>query len=421
MDIDQHVNQIVQNIVSEITNKVQAQASDAITKKVNEVISAVDYTSIIADKINQQIVQKLNQLPIDAKAIEGSLTKRVDELAQSLYNTVQKKSVDIVNNSINSYVKNIDFNQLSKTTLLLALENQEFKYPNNAIPPEAVQKNGFILSGDNIVGGIITKFGSTGIDDKATGCQLTVMDEVTVVENNLLTKDLTVKGSATIEGDINITGRVDPQSAFYKNLVSTTTEHVRDSLNSSVFEQYSGLIFEKIKKHGVDLDKLSVNGQDVVTGNALGQGIINSNLTKLGTLRDLTVNGETFLGQTIYISTKRVGINTIEPTQALSVWDQEVEVGVGKLSHNTAVIGTPRNQPLVLSSNGKNNLTVLPEGGVSVDTIKVGNMVITTSDKPPNTDQPKGTIVFNENPSLGGPLGWVSLGGARWANFGIID
>jgi len=29
--------------------------------------------------------------------------------------------------------------------------------------------------------------------------------------------------------------------------------------------------------------------------------------------------------------------------------------------------------------------------------------------------------VFNSNPSLGGPLGWVSLGDARWANFGIID
>jgi len=29
--------------------------------------------------------------------------------------------------------------------------------------------------------------------------------------------------------------------------------------------------------------------------------------------------------------------------------------------------------------------------------------------------------VFNANPTLGGPLGWVSLGDARWANFGLVD
>ena len=48
-------------------------------------------------------------------------------------------------------------------------------------------------------------------------------------------------------------------------------------------------------------------------------------------------------------------------------------------------------------------------------------LCLDSSETPPTDDQPMGTIVFNSNPSLGGPLGWVSLGGARWANFGIID
>ena len=32
-----------------------------------------------------------------------------------------------------------------------------------------------------------------------------------------------------------------------------------------------------------------------------------------------------------------------------------------------------------------------------------------------------GTIVWNENPAQGGPVGWICLGGTRWAKFGIIE
>ena len=70
MDIDQHVNQIVQNIVAEITTKVQAQAMDAITLKIDEVMSAVSakaydtnitYTYVISaekDKIDWASMSK---------------------------------------------------------------------------------------------------------------------------------------------------------------------------------------------------------------------------------------------------------------------------------------------------------------------------------------------------------------------------
>jgi hypothetical protein len=40
---------------------------------------------------------------------------------------------------------------------------------------------------------------------------------------------------------------------------------------------------------------------------------------------------------------------------------------------------------------------------------------------PPNFVSDRGHIVFNANPNVGGPLGWVCLGAANWANFGIID
>ena len=127
------------------------------------------------------------------------------------------------------------------------------------------------------------------------------------------------------------------------------------------------------------------------------------------------------LSQTLYTTGKRVGINTIEPTQALTLWDQEIEIGFGKQGNNTGVIETPRSHALVLSSNGKNNITLTPDGATTVNKINMGTMSFAVGSAPPADNQPKGSIVFNANPSLGGPLGWVSLGDARWANFGIID
>ena len=76
---------------------------------------------------------------------------------------------------------------------------------------------------------------------------------------------------------------------------------------------------------------------------------------------------------------------------------------------------------MIVGSNGKNNLTLTPDGATTVNKINMGTMSFAVGDMPPSDNQPKGSIVFNSNPSLGGPLGWVSLGDARWANFGVID
>ena len=76
---------------------------------------------------------------------------------------------------------------------------------------------------------------------------------------------------------------------------------------------------------------------------------------------------------------------------------------------------------MILGINTQNNITLTADGGVAVQQLKLGNMQFSSSPSTPSYNAAKGTVVFNENPSLGGPLGWVSLGDARWANFGIID
>ena len=146
-----------------------------------------------------------------------------------------------------------------------------------------------------------------------------------------------------------------------------------------------------------------------------------SQLQSLGVVRDLQTDGEALLSQTLYVSNHRVGVNTMDPNTALSIWDEEIEIGIGKQTHNTARIGAARDQSLIIGSNKQDNIILTPDGVTAISKLRLGNMMFSSSAMPPQYDAPRGTVVFNEVPSLGGPLGWVSLGNARWANFGIID
>jgi hypothetical protein len=421
MNIDDNVNSIVQGIITEITSKVELQVAAAVEQKIAEIINNLDTSSVLADQLGRKLDARIGQLPIDTKSIEAQLLTRINTIAADLSATVQNRAISIANETIAQQVNKVDFNQLTQSSLVAAIQNRQFTYPTGSIPATAIDFTDYTLSGDKVVGGIITQFGSTGIDDKATACQLSIFDETTVVENNLLTRDLTVKGTVNIEGDLNVTGQVDPTSPFYNNIIAAAVDGVKAGLDQSLFTSYSNTIFEKIQNTGLDLNRITMNGQEVISAGNLAPSITSSNLQKLGQLRELQVQGEALLSGTLYTTTQRVGINTIEPGNALSVWDQEVEIGFGKKNANTGFVGTPRNQSIVLSSNGQLNLTATPDGAVQVNELHIGAVKIISAMAPPNDVQPIGCIVFNANPTLGGPMGWVSLGGARWANFGIID
>ena len=208
---------------------------------------------------------------------------------------------------------------------------------------------------------------------------------------------------------------------MYIELVNTVSNNVRTSLDQVVFKSYADMVLSQVKDQGLDLTKITINGREIINNNVLSDFVVGSNLQTLGLLKELQVGGESLLAQTLYVTAKRVGINTIEPTRALNIWDQEIEFGFGKQETGVAIIETPRNNSLIISTNRKNNLSLLPDGSITVQKINMGSVSFSSSDSPPSYNASKGSIVFNANPSIGGPLGWVSLGGANWANFGIID
>lgn len=225
----------------------------------------------------------------------------------------------------------------------------------------------------------------------------------------------------TINGEFIVNGSVPEDTEFFRKLVAGTTSGALQSLDHTLFNSYSTLVFDKIKQDGLDLDRITLNGTEVARSNSLGSAIVNSNLQTLGELRELRVGGESLLAQTLYVTPKRVGINTIEPSAALSVWDDEIEIVAKKKSRDVGILGTTRQQKLVLTSNGKDNIVLSDDGSAQIDHLRIGSMQFTTSNVPPNFVSERCHIVWNTNPNPGGPMGWVCLGGANWANFGIID
>lgn len=419
MDLNEHLGKIVEGLVADITSNVLVRVDSAISASINNRLASYDYATHIQEAAAAAFEKKVSEYTVDNKKLENRIVDKIRETLDS----AQTKTNELVESKVQESLLAIDFQKAITDSVGTIINDRlaEFTFPDNSINPTALRLSDLKISGDNISGGIVEQFSSTGIDDRATQVALTILDESTVVENNLLTKDLTVEGSMTINGEFVVNGSVDEGSNFYQQLVRRTSTSTLDSLNSAFFSNYSTLVFNKIKDEGLDLNKIKLDGKEVITSNGLGSSVINSSLQTLGELKELTVRGETLFAQTLYVTPKRVGINTIEPSAALTVWDDEVEIVAKKKSKDIGILGTTRQQKLVITSNNKDNIVLNEDGSVQVDDLKIGTMRFTTASSPPNYVSEKCHVVWNTNPSPGGPMGWVCLGGANWANFGIID
>jgi hypothetical protein len=419
MDLNEHLGKIVEGLVADITSNVLIRVDSAISAAINNRLASYDYSSHIKEAATQAFEKRVGEYTVDPKKLENRIVEKINDTI----NGAQQQTSQLVESAVTERLSTIDFQKAitDSVSTLIADRMAEFVFPENSINASALKLNDLLISGHNITGGIIENFSSTGIEDRATQVALTILDESTVVENNLLTKDLTVQGSMTINGEFIVNGSVPEDSNFYKNLVSSASASTLGSLDVTFFDRYSKIIFNQIKTEGLDLDKLTLNGTEIASSNSLGLSIVNSNLQTLGELKELRVSGESLLAQTLYVTPKRVGVNTIEPSAALSVWDDEIEIITKKKSKDIGLFGTPRHQKLVLTSNNKDNIILNEDGSVQINNLKIGAVMFSTSNNPPNYVSERCHIVWNTNPNLGGPLGWICLGGANWANFGIID
>ena len=419
MDFNQHLEKIVEGIIADIVSNVAVQIDSTISGLVNTRLNAYDYSSHIKDAAAAAFDKRVAEYQIDPRKLESRIVEKINTTIEQ----VQANTAGVIAAAVDKQIASTNFQRAMTDAVgtIIADRLQEYIFPVNSINGNAISYSDFKLSGDCVNGGIIQNFGSTGIDDRATAIALTILDDATVVENNLLTKDLTVQGQMTVNGELVVNGSVPPGSEFYKQLVSSVAASTLGNLDTVLFDGYSSIIFDKIRNQGLDLSKITINNNEIINDNKLGSSITESNLQKVGQLRELQVSGETLLSETLYVSQRRVGINTIEPSGALSIWDDEIEIIAQKRQKDTGSFGTPRQQAMVLFANNKDNIVLNIDGSASIKDLRVGSTRFTSGNQPPNYVSERGHIVWNSNPNPGGPIGWICLGATNWANFGIID
>lgn len=219
--------------------------------------------------------------------------------------------------------------------------------------------------------------------------------------------DSTIHGSLVVDRDLVIKGRISTDNRAFRELGTSIKEQALDELKSGFVESVSDTLKADISK-GITIDNVEVNGAPLVNGNSLGLGIKHSGLESVGTLNDLSV------GTVLSAKNTRVGINTSSPTAALSIWDNEITVDIGKRSLNTAQVGTSKAQDLVLVTNNKEQVKIDKDGTTWINKLILGRNRISHGIETPGYSGAKGDIVFNTAYVPGGTFAWLCLGAFRW-------
>jgi hypothetical protein len=262
-------------------------------------------------------------------------------------------------------------------------------------------------------------FATNGIRDESSSLQMTVMDNTVVVENELISnyasveKDAEVKGTLSVN-DLVLKGRINLDNNSWSELSSTVADHV---LQKTTVEWRNSLVadvLETARESGIDFENISIKGSPLVSSNQLNRSITDTNIEKTGTLRDLTVAGKTRLANTVTAHNRRVGINTEDPEMALSIWDEEVAVILGKNAEKTAYIGTARSHNLVIGVNRKAAITVDTDGLTTVRQLRLDRFRLSHAADVPGHSGTRGDLIFNSDPKPKSPFAWVCLGGFKW-------
>ena len=414
-------NELINLVASNASKKYEQEVIDTVKQQTADVDIRGQIQQLIketvgnATKIYKYPNIEVSRNPMDDTVFTGLVSEFRNETERyfsMLAFEIEKKISQEISNKITDYNFSAMIIEYVNNMIDNIIMQGRLNFPERSISGKSINPNGLEISADNITKGLYRNFESTGIQDQATQCQLVILDEATVFENKLVTKDLEVFGKVMFNGEVDET--------LISKISDSAVEKIELNHQNGLYDQYAAKVIEVLDRDGINVDKIRIGNDKLVDGSTLNFRVTQSNLQKLGMLQELQVQGESLLADTLYVTNRRIGINTKDPEKVLDLWDQEVRLVMGKRSKDVGMIGSPINQQVILSSNLKNNLILKPDGTVTIEQLYIGAIKHTSGREMPMDDRPVGTIVWNENPYIGGPIGWVSLGGARWASFGTI-
>ena len=236
---------------------------------------------------------------------------------------------------------------------------------------------------------------------------MTVTDDTVEIANTLTAQTASLQ-------NLIVKGTINTDNPSWQNLTEAVGQKTLDLMTKDWIDGLVLQVSEQIQSNGIDFDHITVGGQQLIDGNTLSGGIINSNIQTVGPLQRLEVNGEAHVNETLSVVNHRVGINTTEPEMALSVWDEEVSVAIGKNKSQQGYVGTNRDQSLAIGVNRIPQIEIDVDGLTRIKKLQVGVHKISHDTRVPGWSGTKGDIVFNSNPGVDSVFAWVCLGALKW-------
>jgi len=400
---------------------------DAVQKLVEKEVKA---------QVQEQVVQAIND-PEWVIELENKITKFVQDRIVARFSNISTVPdlIATVESSVekmfkNGFVPNIE-HMVSDTLLTQAVdqavENLVTKTVNSlAFEPKWQEKINTQIAretGDRITRGltetnVYDTLRDVVLDNKSIihedlNREVLIQDGIIVVQNHLATEtlntesDVNVGGALVVDGDLAVKGRISLSNVSFDELSDTIEKNAIDKLKKEFIGETSNTIRKQIQD-GLNVKNIMVRGESLVNDDRLSSGVTKTAIQELGTLKNLQVGTE------LSVDNKRVGINTNAPRSALSIWDSEIEIDIGRRRQNTAQIGTSKAHNLSLITNNQEQVTIDKDGLVSVKKIRVGRNIIMTHNETPGWSGAKGDIVFNYNYRPGDAFAWLCLGAFRW-------
>jgi predicted GIY-YIG superfamily endonuclease len=419
-----------------LTQMVEKQITETVNNHVYGVLTSTEWAKPLEDKIlkytQDRILAKFansTTMPEILEAVKTTVAElfamgTVPGVAEFVDHTLIKATVDLEVDRITRtavaelFTDEVWLEKIEKTLNQMVVHRTVATIGSidiNTVIHQRVDENMARLKVE-----LLKNFASTGIDDQATSCQLTILDETTVVENTLTARAAKFVESVTVK-DLAVTGSINTDNQSWNALASEISAKTLKQLDREWKDRLVGQVAEEIKRNGIKFDTVTIDDQLLVSGNQLAKTITQSNLQKVGRLRDLTVEGETSLNETVIVVKNRLGVNTEHPDSALNVWDEEVSISVGKYKNQEAYIGTNRDQALNIGINKIPQLTIGTDGITAVKKLRVAQYMIGHGTTVPNYSGTKGDIVFNVDPMPGQPFAWVCLGNYKWKTLRAVE
>jgi len=404
------------------SNEINAIVAAKVTETVAEQVADLfkNDTALVANLRSQAVSLLVRNFNLDDLVKKGIARQIAAEVAEMLVSPDSNLlDADLINSTVANSIAEATNSQIGSLItkdpkLLGALKSQAV---TTLVSRLSESSNIERLISNKIAERFEAEFDGIGIHNSATKREITIMDDGVVIDNTLTSTNVIVTdelstNNISVRGNLSVNGSVDISSSAWDALSKRITLAAADEITLAVKKDMIDAVIAQTDN--LNFTQININGKPAISGNTLGAQITDSTLTKIGKLKGLTVTGTATVG-VIHSEDKRVGINTRTPNAALDVWDEEVEILVGKLKEQTAFIGTNRPQSLVLGVNRSEDLTIDTDGVVTIKKLKLGHRTIKHGDTQPGYSGVPGDLVLNTKLTVENPIfAWYCLHEYSW-------